>query len=80
MVVTEVNDNAKKYIGDVIREAMKNHGYTMRSLAQEVGVHHPTICRIVNGTGNYNINNLSAILEILDLEIDFEYMGESNDG
>ena len=66
--VEEVIKRTKKHIADSIHTASESQGHTIRSLAKAVGLHHPQIVRLTNGS-NYTRDTLLKVLDELDLEI-----------
>lgn len=55
-------------IAKVIRDELKKQNKSVRALAREIGVKHPQIVRVANGS-NCTINTLVNILDGLGLEI-----------
>lgn len=58
----------KVEISRILKSTMEDKGYTVRSLAEKIGMKHPQIIRVTSGQ-NYNIDTLLKILDGLDLEI-----------
>ncbi|MNN89563.1 hypothetical protein D3C81_2073970 [compost metagenome] len=58
----------KEVISQAIIEAKEARGVSYRTLANECGLLHPAVHRIVRGD-NYTIDVLLKVLDVLELEI-----------
>ncbi|MGN5650718.1 helix-turn-helix domain-containing protein [Bacillus sp. Brlt_9] len=61
----------KREIGTQIKETMHKKHYSIRTLANQIGMSHPQIVRITN-CENYNIDTLIKVLDQLGLELKVE--------
>lgn len=73
----------KLLIGEKIKQARLEHGYTQEKLAELVSMHEKHISRIELGKYLPNLNNLIRIFQVLDIEIskcglNFEVPKEKN--
>jgi transcriptional regulator with XRE-family HTH domain len=60
----------KQRIATAIKAAMKEQGYSLRSLASAIdGMSYTQIARMTGTESNYTIDNLIKVLDILGLSI-----------
>lgn len=59
----------KVLLGKLIREKRLFLNLTMDEVAKKAGITRATLSSIENGQGNYSINNLFEILDILSLDL-----------
>ena len=57
--------NSRENIGRQIAMLRKQHGYTVRELAEKAGVNYANICKIENGKYNVSIDIISKICSVL---------------
>lgn len=56
-------------IGNRIREARKQKGWTLKKLEEITGIHYSSLPEIENGKRDCHILTLKKIAEALDLEV-----------
>lgn len=56
-------------LGAMIASARKAQGYTIRSLAEKVGLPHPTIVNIENGKLNAGVKIYLQLFDALNISI-----------
>jgi HTH-type transcriptional regulator / antitoxin HipB len=61
----------KEDIASAIKKSMSDKGLSIRKLAEMIGVKHPQVVRVTNGS-NYNIDTLIKVLNALDLKIEIK--------
>lgn len=54
-------------VAKILRNKMKDLGYSLRKVEEISGVSKTTVARIVNGESDYSVNNLAAISRALGL-------------
>lgn len=60
----------RKRIGQLIADARRKQGLTLRELAERSGVSYQNITKIENGKYNVSIDILGKLCRALDLKID----------
>ena len=65
-----------KLIGERIKEARKNKGYTQEKLAEEIDVAVGYICKLENGFP-INLKRVSQLSQILDVSMEYLLAGTS---
>ena len=66
-----------KQIGDEIRKARKNKGWTQAKLADMANFSQQTISFVESGCTNISVKTLKRIADVVGLRIKIEYPGKS---
>lgn len=68
IVFSKVMKEMTRYKSEKIKGAMREKGFTIKTLAQATGLSTPTIWKVSNG-GDVKITTLEAVVSILGLRL-----------
>lgn len=68
----DIETKHREYIGSLLKDAREKRDYTLRELAEELGISYATLCNIENGKYNVTIDLLNKICGHLSLRFKLE--------
>ncbi len=63
----QVKDTAREVLGQFLQERMKDLKMTIYQVKTKAGLHHNQVEAILEGSKNYTIDSLLAVIHALDL-------------
>lgn len=66
---TKIKERYRRSVGNELRQAREDAGYTLRDVARMTGIAHNHISRIEQGRYNVTLDTLALIAHALDMEI-----------